>query len=129
MRRVFKVLPKPGRSECPARAQSSQQVEVDRSGDGAAACNVGMKVIAAVVGRQKMRWLTRIAQRQVGIDDAVECSARANPSIERLTRRFVRRGVEIIRGLRRKPRVKKERMMFLRVRGQALVASRLVNRA
>ena len=73
---------------------SAQELEVDRVRDCDAASDVGVKVISDVVGGQKMSRLARVAQHQIGVNHAVECSARANPLIERHALRFVFRCVE-----------------------------------
>src|SRR5262245_65589711 len=53
-----------------------------------------MEVISAIVEGKQSCWLTRIAQYEIGIHNAVERSARSNPLIERDPRRFVCRRIE-----------------------------------
>src|SRR5438045_9376098 len=53
-----------------------------------------MKVISAVVCRQKTRWLIRVAQREIGVHHTIESAARANPLVERDACRFVCRRIE-----------------------------------
>jgi len=55
---------------------------------------IWVKVVAAVVDRQKPRRPGRIPQSKIGIHDAVEFTAGANPLIECNARSFVRRRVE-----------------------------------
>jgi hypothetical protein len=58
---------------------------------GEAACVVGMQMVSAVVTREQLRWVARVAQDLVEIDHTIEFTAGANPIVDLLAHPFLLR--------------------------------------
>ena len=74
-----------------ATASVREQRERDRVPHCPVARWIGMQMIAAVIGRQQAIRLAGIPHHLVKIDHRIEVTWRANPRIDRLSIRFVRR--------------------------------------
>ena len=55
---------------------------------GDVTCIVGMQMVSAVVNREQSRWVARVLQNHVEIEDIIEFTAAAYPVVDLLTHDF-----------------------------------------
>ena len=65
-----------------------QQSKGNRIPRGYVTCIVGMQMVSTVVNGEQSRWVVRVAQNQVKIEDIIEFTAAAYPVVDPLTDDF-----------------------------------------